>query len=179
MSGPKRDTSQLTSGRFGPDVHGPRAHEPRRGDLRVVSTRRGAPRSALIDHGAAAVEFALVLPLVLFILFGVIDFGRAYMAQIALTQAAREGVRVAALDPAADVEARVDAAATPLDPSKVAATVVTSCAGAAAGSNAEVKASMTFEFVTPIGAVAQLVGGSASLGNNINLVGRGVMRCYG
>ncbi len=134
------------------------------------------------DRGAAAVEFALVLPLVLFILFGVVDFGRAYMAQIALTQAAREGVRVAALDPAipaADVEARVDAAATPLDASKVSATLVTSCAGATAGSNAEVTASMTFEFVTPIGAVAQLVGGSGSLGNNINLVGRGVMRCYG
>jgi glucokinase len=41
------------------------------------------------------VEFALLLPLVLLMLFGIIDFGRALNAQITITQAAREG------DPAA------------------------------------------------------------------------------
>ncbi len=131
------------------------------------------------DDGAAAVEFALVLPLLLLIIFGIIDFGRAYMAQIALTQAAREGARVAALDPAGDVEDRVDAAAAPFSPADVASAVVSGCARATSGSNAEVTASMRFEFVTPIGAMAQAAGGAGGYGGNFTLVGRGVMRCYG
>ena len=47
--------------------------------------------------GAAAVEMALVLPLLLLLVFGIVDFGRALNLQITLTQAAREGVRPAAL----------------------------------------------------------------------------------
>ena len=37
---------------------------------------------------------ALVLPLLLFVLFGVIDFGRMLNTQITLTEAAREGGQV-------------------------------------------------------------------------------------
>ena len=57
-----------------------------------------ARASALRDEqGAAAVEMALVLPLLLLLLFGIIDFGRVLNAQITLTEAAREGARAAAL----------------------------------------------------------------------------------
>lgn len=50
-----------------------------------------------VDQGAAAVEFALLVPLLLLILLGVIDFGRAFNIQETLTQAAREGARGYAL----------------------------------------------------------------------------------
>ena len=60
-------------------------------------TRRPAKGHAP-DRGAVAVEFALLLPLLLLIAFGIIDFGRALNAQITLTQAAREGARLAALN---------------------------------------------------------------------------------
>ena len=64
------------------------------------------------DRGSAAVEFALVVPVLLLIVFGIIDFGRALNAQIALTGAAREGARLAALGyPDAAIQARVAAAA--------------------------------------------------------------------
>ncbi len=55
------------------------------------------------DDGAALVEFALVLVLLVLIMFGIIGFGRAYNAQVTLTHASREGVRVLAItgDPAA------------------------------------------------------------------------------
>jgi Flp pilus assembly protein TadG len=43
------------------------------------------------------VEFALVGPLVLLLLFGMIDFGRAIFFQVELNNAAREGVRIAIL----------------------------------------------------------------------------------
>ena len=59
--------------------------------------RRRLARSAARDRGAAAVEFALLLPVLLLLVFGIIDFGRALNAQITLTQAAREGARIAAL----------------------------------------------------------------------------------
>lgn len=49
------------------------------------------------DCGAAAVEFALLTPLLLLILFGIIDFARAFNIQETLTQASREGVRGYAL----------------------------------------------------------------------------------
>src|SRR5450759_4377301 len=55
-------------------------------------------RSTRDDRGAAAVEMALVLPVLLFLLMGMIDFGRAYNAQIQLSQAAREGVRLASIN---------------------------------------------------------------------------------
>jgi Flp pilus assembly protein TadG len=49
------------------------------------------------DHGAAAVEFALVLPILVLLVGGIIDFGFAFNAQVSLTHAAREGVRVEAI----------------------------------------------------------------------------------
>ncbi|HEV2968401.1 MAG TPA: TadE/TadG family type IV pilus assembly protein [Pirellulales bacterium] len=48
-------------------------------------------------RGAAAVEFALVAPVFFILLFGLIEYGRAVMVQQILTNAAREGGRVAIL----------------------------------------------------------------------------------
>jgi hypothetical protein len=45
------------------------------------------------QRGAAAVEFAIILPLLLGMLMGVIDFGVAYTQNISLQAAAREGAR--------------------------------------------------------------------------------------
>jgi Flp pilus assembly protein TadG len=54
-------------------------------------------RRAGREDGAAAVEMALILPVLLIVVFGIIEFGFAFNAQIALTQAVREGVRVGAI----------------------------------------------------------------------------------
>lgn len=54
--------------------------------------RRARLRSGS-EEGAAAVEFALVVPLLLLILFAIIEFGAAYNAQIIVTNAAREAAR--------------------------------------------------------------------------------------
>ena len=128
------------------------------------------------DRGTAAVEFALVLPVLLLIVFGIIDFGRALNAQITLTGAAREGVRLAALGYTdAAVQARVVAAAPDL--SGVAVTVAASCPpGAGPSADAEVNVGYSFSFITPIGAVAGLLGGSG-LGAPIMLTAQGVMPC--
>ncbi|MGF7185899.1 Flp pilus assembly protein TadG [Desulfitispora alkaliphila] len=48
-------------------------------------------------RGQALVELALVLPILLMILFGIIEFGRIFNAQLTVTHASREGARYGAL----------------------------------------------------------------------------------
>jgi len=66
-------------------------------------------------RGAAVVEFAVVLPLLLVILFGIIEYGWVFLVRQTLTSAAREGCRVAILQSATDdqVGDRVRAAMAP------------------------------------------------------------------
>jgi len=127
------------------------------------------------DRGAAAVEFAILFPVLLLMLFLIIDGGRALNAQITLTQAAREGARLAALgQPAATVQTSTAAAATGLSGVTVQ---VTGCPpGAGPTTSATVSVSYSFSFVTPIGAVAGLFGGSGPSGPT-TLTAQGVMPC--
>jgi Flp pilus assembly protein TadG len=45
------------------------------------------------EEGAAAIEFALLLPLLMLILFGIIEFGLVLYNQEVITNASREGAR--------------------------------------------------------------------------------------
>ena len=76
------------------------------------------------ETGAALVEFAIITPLLLVLVFGIIEFGRAYNAQNTLTHAAREGAREYAItqDPIAGEAAAKDAA-TSLNPANITATL--------------------------------------------------------
>jgi hypothetical protein len=47
------------------------------------------------DEGASALEFAIVVPILLLLLFGMLEFGLIFQAQLAVTHAAREGARLA------------------------------------------------------------------------------------
>jgi len=49
------------------------------------------------DRGAAMVELALILPILIILLVGIINFGAAYNHQIQIQGAAREGARALAL----------------------------------------------------------------------------------
>ena len=64
---------------------------------------------ARTERGAAAVELAIILPVLLLVIGGIIDFGRFFYTQIQVTNAAREGARMAALPDyqTADIKARV------------------------------------------------------------------------
>ena len=76
-------------------------------------------------------EFALVLPLLALLLFGVIQFGIAFHQYVTLTDAVRAGARQGAVgrhvsNPAALVEDRVRDSASDLDQSELAVTVSSS-----------------------------------------------------
>jgi Flp pilus assembly protein TadG len=49
------------------------------------------------DRGQSLVEFALVVPILLLLVIGIAEFGRAWMTRNILTGAAREAVRIAAV----------------------------------------------------------------------------------
>ena len=74
------------------------------------------------------VEFALVLPILVLLLFSVIQLGMVYKNYLALTDAVRAGARKAAVarlsgDPQGTAVSAVDTAAADLDQSRLGVTV--------------------------------------------------------
>lgn len=124
-----------------------------------------APPRRNRERGAAAVEFALILPILIMLVFGVVEFGRAYNAKVTLTHAAREGVREYALtqDSSAGADTAV-AAATSLDPAQISVSA-TACLP---GQPTSLTVSYPFTWEVP------LIGSGT-----MALSGTGVMRCGG
>jgi hypothetical protein len=79
--------------------------------IQVKSMRTNTDRFARQSHahGQGIVEFALLLPILILILVGVFDLGRAFHALITITNAAREGARYGTLH-ASDEDGMVQAA---------------------------------------------------------------------
>lgn len=81
--------------------------KPTRGTAGAQAPRPRRPS----DAGAAAVELALVLPFLVLILFGLIQFGIIYNRVQGLHAAAREGARIASVGATtSQIQARVQAA---------------------------------------------------------------------
>jgi Flp pilus assembly protein TadG len=125
------------------------------------------------ESGVALIEFAFVLPILLVLAMGMLDFGRAFHMKSMLDQAAREGARVAVVtSPDADiVESRVDAV---LASGGITPTSVT-IDGPDAAKMVTVTVNATFTFITP--GVFALIGGD--YGNTIPMSGQTVMRFEG
>ena len=58
---------------------------------------RGAARRTAPRRGAALLEFAIIMPVLLIVVLGMIEIGRAVMVTEVLTHAARMGARTAAI----------------------------------------------------------------------------------
>jgi Flp pilus assembly protein TadG len=120
------------------------------------------------DTGQALVEFTLILPVMLILLFALVDFGRGFYTWLLITNAAREGARAGAtqVDEAA-IEARVfdsfcsDYAAGDcgLDESKVGIDIDN--AQGDRGTTLSVDLTYDFEFVTPLSDLLVLIGGDS------------------
>lgn len=122
--------------------------------------RRLLHRLRRTDAGQALVEFALVLPVMLLLLFALVDFGRGFYTWLVVTNAAREGARTGATQrPLTDIQQRVIDTASGLDTADLTITV-TNVQGPR-GEPIVVNLSYDFAFVTPIGDVLNLVSGGS------------------
>jgi Flp pilus assembly protein TadG len=116
------------------------------------------------ERGVAAVEFALLLPLLLLILVGIAEFGRSYNVQSVLADAARVGVRTMAIhsDVAAAKAATIDAAG----PLSVAAGQVSVSPSTCDGSTDPATVTVTHDL-------------DLIFFGSVTLQGKGTMRCNG
>jgi Flp pilus assembly protein TadG len=76
------------------------------------------------EEGVAAVEFALILPVLALMLFGILEFGRVWSQYQVFQGAAREGARCAAVQATefsdCEIQPAIDQAAQPYDPDATA-----------------------------------------------------------
>ena len=71
------------------------------------------PRAVTSAEGIALVEFALILPILILLLVGILDTGRAVNAYVTISNASREGARYVALNPTAAPSAIKSSAVLP------------------------------------------------------------------
>jgi Flp pilus assembly protein TadG len=83
------------------------------------------------ERGAVAVEFAFLLPILVVLLFGIIQFGIAFNRQQGIHAAAREGARLGSLPgtTTAEIESRVGDALTGVPLASAPTIIVTPSAG--------------------------------------------------
>jgi len=122
--------------------------------------------------GAAVVELAVVLPLLLTIVFGIIEFGWVFMVRETLVNASREGCRVAVLQGSTqqDVTDQVDASMAGAGLSSYSVEITSSTPG---NPNETVQVLIPYADVSLLG--GYFFGGST----NFNLTATTVMRKEG
>jgi Flp pilus assembly protein TadG len=119
------------------------------------------------ERGAAAVEFALILPVLLVLVLGIVEFGHAFQVQAQLSSAARDGARSAALgNTATTARTQVKNSASTLNPA-ITDTQITvgTCQTAATPPTVTVTVAYRMPFWTGF------------FGSGVNLTGKGVMPC--
>jgi len=118
-------------------------------------------------RGQALVEFAMVLPIFMVLLFALLDFGRVVYAQNTVAQAAREAARFAAVSPSESKADLIRQTAIRMAPGLglTAANITgAGCAncfypdGTDQGDRAVVTVSVHIDILTPL--ISQLMGGS-------------------
>lgn len=135
------------------------------------------------DRGTALLEVAMTLPVLLLVTVGIMEFGRAYQTQQVLTNAAREGARVAVLpvQPAGAVEARVAAylsAGQIGNPASATVTVTAttiSLGGTTTVSGSKVTVTYPYTFMV-LKPVARLVVRNSNVGTGFTMTASAEMR---
>lgn len=119
------------------------------------------------ERGAVAVEFAIVAPLLVMLLLGIMEFSRAYNAQASLSAAAREGVRVMAISGIqSDARTAAKNAAVSLQPALTDANIT--FGSATCTPNAQMTITITYSLSTMTGIAGPFA-----------MTGKGAMLCGG
>ena len=137
------------------------------------------------ERAQSLVEFSLMIPLFLILVFGVIDFGMGLRAYITVAQATREGARFASIgNPAGTFTTggsgecngstktttvgRVCATLGGLDLTKIGSVSVTYPSGNSPGNSVKVSASYNYQYITPLKRLVNFFSAGA-LGSTITV----------
>jgi len=139
------------------------------------------------DRGAAAVEFAIILPLLLLLILLLIDFGRLFFVSISLNAASREAARASSLSmtPAqvqviAENSAVGVAAMASLGNSELVVISAQTCNPTVSLDSTSVEVHTNFQWVTPMQLVQVLAPNSTLIngdGLGMDVFSRGQMLC--
>lgn len=154
---------------------------------------RRFPRRYFEDAGTSAVEFVLVVPLLLVVLVGVVDLARIGYVNLSLTAASYEGARYSALFPRgvasnsglvsqittivnnSDGDA-ASVAAPDLNQSLSPLVVPCSSSASVTNENTEVTISATFKWFLPLSIVDSVSNNTVHLGD-FSITAKSVSRC--
>ncbi|WP_307433149.1 TadE/TadG family type IV pilus assembly protein [Pseudarthrobacter defluvii] len=129
------------------------------------------------ESGAVAVELALVAPLLLALIAGIVEFSYAYNTQISLSQAAREAARTYAVTKSwsqATAQGILGAPGSGLSAGDFVLTPTT-----CSGTDQTVQVTVKHTFNSPTGFALDVQGTSISFANTFVTTGVGAMRCSG
>ena len=134
------------------------------------------------QRGAALLETAITLPLILLVSVAIFEFGRAYQTWQVLTNAAREGARVAVINgtPVEDIKTAVkkyaEIGGLTLTDAQISLDQGVALGGSWTGS--QVTISYPFQFIV-LNPVAQMVKSGSKTGEALTMSAVAVMRNEG
>ena len=133
------------------------------------------------SSGQSLVEFAMIVVILMLMVVGICEFGRVLNIYQVITNAAREGARLAALPQgfttAAAVQTRVNDYLTTagIDTSKATVTIGGSGVDGGTGTQVSVTVSYPFQFMY-VGPVIRLINPGATAGADLTIQTQSVMR---
>jgi Flp pilus assembly protein TadG len=112
------------------------------------------------EKGQALVEFTLLVPIFLLLLFAIVDFGMGFHAWITVTNSAREGARLGAVSAAqTDIMDRVYQTADLPNESTQMTVTVTNAQGSP-GTSVVVAVDYDYDLITPLAGLIQFFSGN-------------------
>ncbi|MDE8667141.1 pilus assembly protein [Pseudarthrobacter sp. H3Y2-7] len=133
------------------------------------STRRSK------EIGAVAVEFALILPIFLALILGIVEYGRAFSIQVSMAEGAREAARYSAIHYSDTGYAKSTAQQKAVDAAPIANLKLTDVDISACAPNEDsiVTISVATKYLTGLPTLVPF------LPDIMNISAKGVMRCGG
>lgn len=129
------------------------------------------------ERGQSLVEFTMVVPIFLILVFGIVDFGMGFHAWITTTNAAREGARIGAVGAdSSTIDARVRSTAGSLNDTNLTVTITNaSNQGGDPGETVTVDVKYNYKLITPVAGIVNFLSGG-TMGTAINFNSTSKMR---
>jgi Flp pilus assembly protein TadG len=130
------------------------------------------------EKGQAIVEFALLVPIFLILLFAIVDFGMGFYSWITVTNSAREGARLGAVQATEQqiIDRVHDASDLINEDTKMIVTVTNSAdTGGQPGESVVVQVDYDYDLITPLASLVAFVSGDI-IGPTLTLSSTAEMR---